>query len=50
MDAEGLDVSKPEADVKNFKREHVMLFHPLDKEVDILDCNTFNDIFQTWEA
>ncbi|KAL1419822.1 hypothetical protein MTO96_004730 [Rhipicephalus appendiculatus] len=39
--------SYPESDVLNFKREHVLLFHPFRKEVGILDCNKFNDIFDT---
>ncbi|KAL1471202.1 hypothetical protein MTO96_023847 [Rhipicephalus appendiculatus] len=39
--------SYPESDVLNFKHEHVLLFHPFRKELEILDCNKLNDIFDT---
>ncbi|KAH7986222.1 hypothetical protein HPB49_026072 [Dermacentor silvarum] len=39
--------SYPESNVLNFKREHAWLFHPFRKEIYILDCNKFNDIFDT---
>ncbi|XP_037505577.1 uncharacterized protein LOC119381899 [Rhipicephalus sanguineus] len=35
----------PLSDVLNYKREHVLLFHPFRREVDILDNNKFVDIF-----
>ncbi|KAH7936790.1 hypothetical protein HPB49_004459 [Dermacentor silvarum] len=35
----------PLSDVLKFKREHVLLFHPFGREVDILDKNKFVEIY-----
>ncbi|XP_065304810.2 uncharacterized protein [Dermacentor albipictus] len=35
------------SDVLNFKREHVLLFHPFQREVDILDNNKFVEIYDS---
>ncbi|KAH7978328.1 hypothetical protein HPB49_005198 [Dermacentor silvarum] len=35
----------PLSDVLNFKREHLLLFHPFRREVDILDKNKFVEIY-----